>query len=83
MKLIIVRLLYMREFDIKVFGERLKYLRAEKGIGQNLLSRYLNLSNASVSYWETGKQIPSAEVVYKLALFFNVSADYLLGITND
>lgn len=73
----------MREFDINLFGERLKYLRNEKGIGQNSLAEQLQLSNASVSYWETGKQIPSAEVVYKLALYFNVSADYLLGITND
>lgn len=73
----------MREFDVKIFGERLKYLRTEKGIGQNLLAEQLQLSNASVSYWETGKQIPSAEVVFKLAIFFNISADYLLGITND
>ena len=73
----------MREFDVKLFGERLKYLRTEKGIGQNLLAEQLQLSNASVSYWETGKQIPSAEVVFKLAIYFNVSADYLLGITND
>lgn len=73
----------MREFDVKIFGERLKYLRTEKGIGQNLLAEKLQLSNASVSYWETGKQIPSAEVVYKIAMFFNVSADYLLGITSD
>ena len=73
----------MRGFDVKLFGERLKYLRTEKGIGQNLLAEQLQLSNASVSYWETGKQIPSAEVVFKLAIYFNVSADYLLGITND
>lgn len=73
----------MQEFDVKVFSERLKYLRTEKSIGQNLLAEKLQLSNASISYWETGKQIPSAEVVFKLAKFFNVSADYLLGITND
>lgn len=73
----------MQEFNVKIFGERLKYLRTEKGIGQNLLAEQLQLSNASVSYWETGKQIPSAEVVFKLAMFFNVSADYILGITND
>ncbi|MDE7162638.1 MAG: helix-turn-helix domain-containing protein [Clostridia bacterium] len=73
----------MREFDLKLFGERLKYLRTERGIGQNLLAEHLQLSNASVSYWETGKQIPSAEVIFKLANYFDVSADYLLGITND
>ena len=73
----------MLEFDVKLFGERLRYLRNENGIGQNLLAEKLQLSNASVSFWETGKQIPSAEVIFTLALFFNVSADYLLGIKND
>lgn len=70
----------MNNFDIKEFGEKLKYLRKELGIGQNQLAEQLNISNASISYWETGKQLPSAEAVYKLSVFFNVSADYLLGI---
>lgn len=73
----------MRKFDIKLFGERLKYLRNERELGQNNLAEKLQLSNASISYWETGKQIPSAEVVFKLAVFFSVSSDYLLGLTND
>ena len=70
----------MNNFSLKEFGEKLKYLRKEAGIGQNQLAEYLNISNASVSYWETGKQIPSAEAIYKIAVFFNISADYLLGI---
>ena len=61
-------------------GERIKSLRVERGIGQNKLAKDLCLSNASISYWETGKQIPSAEVIYKLSKYFNVSADYLLGL---
>lgn len=73
----------MREFDTKIFGERLKELRNERELGQNALAEQLHLSNASISYWETGKQIPSAEVIFKLAVFFNVSSDYLLGVTND
>ncbi len=75
--------LLMKEFDKNIFGERLKYLRTEKGIGQNLLSKELNLSNASISYWETGKQEPGAEALFKLANYFNVSADYLLGLSDD
>ena len=70
----------MSNFDIKEFGEKLKYLRKEANIGQNQLAETLKISNASISYWETGKQLPSAEAVYKLAVFFSVSADYLLGI---
>lgn len=70
----------MSNFDLMQFAERIKALRMEKGVGQNKLAKDLSLSNASISYWETGKQIPSAEVVYKLAKYFNVSADYLLGL---
>ena len=50
-------------------------------MGQNALAEAIKVSNASISYWETGKQEPCAEAIFKLALFFNVSADYLLGIT--
>ena len=70
----------MKNFDTQSLGERIKSLRQEKGVGQNQLAKELNFSNASISYWETGKQIPSAEVIFKLANYFGVSADYLLGL---
>lgn len=73
----------MRNFERDVFGERLRALRNEKNIGQDRLARELGLSNASISYWETGKQEPCASAIFKLANFFGVSADYLLGLTND
>ena len=70
----------MKVFTATSLGERIKSLRTEKGIGQNLLAKELDVSNASISYWETGKQIPSAEVVFKMAVYFGVSADYILGL---
>ncbi len=70
----------MKEFDRRVFGERLKALRTENEVGQNRLAQDLQLSNASISYWETGKQLPSIEALYKLAVYFDVTADYLLGL---
>ena len=73
----------MENFDREVLGERLKMLRAEKNIGQNALAKQLELSNASISYWETGKQEPTAQAVFKLAKYFNVSADYILGLKDD
>ena len=73
----------MEQFERKVFASRLKLLRDEKGIGQNTLAQELQLSNASISYWETCKQEPCAEAIFKLAKYFNVSADYLLGIIDD
>lgn len=68
--------IYKRE----TIAERLKELRMEKGIGQNRLAKELGLSNASISYWENGKQEPSASAIFKLASFFEVSADYLIGL---
>ncbi len=73
----------MREFDRNLFRERLKSLRTDKGIGQNLLAKELDLSNASISYWETGKQEPCAEAIFKLAQYFDVSSDYLLGLVDE
>ena len=58
-------------------------LRAEKGIGQNQLAQEIQVSNASISYWENAKQEPTAQAVYKLAKYFDVSADYLLGLEDD
>ena len=73
----------MKAFDIDKMRVRIKALRNEKGIGQNKLADDIQVSNASVSYWETGKQIPSAEVLFKLAVYFDVSADYILGIIDE
>ena len=73
----------MKEFDRLAFGERLKLLRNEAGIGQNRLAADLQISNASISYWETAKQEPTAAAIFKLALYFNVSSDYLLGIKDE
>ena len=69
-----------REFNLTLMSERLLSLRTERGIGQNELAKELHLSNASISYWENAKQIPSAEALFKLANFFDVSADYILGL---
>lgn len=68
---------------MQIVAERLKFLRSERNIGQNTLAKDLGLSNASISYWENAKQEPSAQAVYKLAAYFGVSADYILGLSDD
>ena len=70
----------IKQFDKKVFANNLKSLRQEKNVGQNELAKILNLSNASISYWENCKQEPSASAIFKLAQYFGVSIDYLLGL---
>ena len=68
---------------MKIVAERIKGLRMERGIGQNLMAKELGVSNASISYWENAKQEPSAQAIYKMARYFGVTTDYLLGIEND
>lgn len=73
----------MKEFSMITVAERIKTLRTERNIGQNLLAKEIDVSNASISYWENAKQEPSAQAIYKLAQYFGVSADYILGIEDD
>ena len=69
----------IKAFDPQLFAERLRELRIERGVGQNKLAAALGLSNASISYWENCKQEPTASAIVKLASYFDVSIDYLLG----
>jgi len=74
--------LNMLNFDIKIFSERLKELREAKGISQDNLAAELNLTNSSVSRWENGLQQPTISALFKLAQFFEISGDYLIGLEN-
>jgi len=69
-------------FDVKIFGERLKELRTERGIGTVKLGELLEVSNATISRWENGLINPSVDSVFKIAKFFKVSAGYLIGTEN-
>ncbi|MBQ3235882.1 MAG: helix-turn-helix transcriptional regulator [Clostridia bacterium] len=62
------------------FKDRLKELRIDKGISQLELSQGTGLSQAAIALWENGKRVPNANVVIVLAKYFNVTADYLLGL---
>lgn len=64
---------------MKNFSTRLKELRAEKEITGEELGKKFNVSKTAVSYWESGRNFPGEETIRKLADFFQVSVDYLLG----
>lgn len=57
----------------------LKLLRKERGLLQKDVAEHLNIAISTYSYWENGKFEPDQESLSKLADFFGVSADYLLG----
>ena len=67
---------------MNTFGERLKELRMEKGLSQKALAEQLGCNQSMVSFWENGVNEPTESSIKKAALFFEVSADYLLGLTD-
>ena len=64
---------------MKIFSERLKELREERGLSMAALGKAIGYTYSSVSRWESGVHIPTVEVLKKFADYFGVSADYLLG----
>ena len=70
-------------FDKKVFGWRLLELRKKKGITQVVLADLLKVTCTQVSDIENGKSGTNLERFVQLCEFYQVSADYLLGITDD
>ena len=64
------------------FSDRLKALRARKGKSQRALAEDLNLSKSAISMYESGTREPDHETTERIADYFNVDVDYLLGRSN-
>lgn len=64
-----------------MFGQILKNLRTESGKTQQQIADYLGISRAAYSHFENERNEPDRETLIKIANYFNVSIDYLLGLT--
>ena len=62
---------------------KLKEIRKAKGISQLKLALDLNMSQNTISRYETGEREPGINELIKIADYFNISVDYLLGRTNN
>ena len=60
--------------------EKLRKLRKEKGISLKELGATIGVAESTMSLYENGKRQPDYETLLKFAKYFNVSADYLLGL---
>lgn len=63
-------------------SKKLVLLREEKNIDRLELAKILNISYSSVSKYETDMRFPDQEILKKIADYFEVSIDYLLGRTD-
>jgi transcriptional regulator with XRE-family HTH domain len=72
-------------FEVKTMGfaDRLKEMRAEKGITQVQLAAELGVSKGTVAMWEIGKREPNFEMLCVLSDYFDRRVDYILGKSED
>lgn len=64
----------------EIISTRIKQLRMERNLSQQEVSNAICVSQRSISSWESGENEPKASYIIKLAKFYDVSADYLLGL---
>jgi len=67
--------------SISKFGERLLKLREERNETQQQLADAIGITRQSLSRYETNDRTPNIDLVYNIAKHYNVSADYLLGLS--
>ena len=66
----------------ETLSEKLKKLRMKSGLTQAELADKIKVSPSSIGMYEQGRRTPDLEVLSKIATYFQVSIDYLLGRTN-
>ncbi|SET15274.1 DNA-binding transcriptional regulator, XRE-family HTH domain [Natronincola peptidivorans] len=64
-----------------MLGERIKKLREEQGLSQLEMAKVLGVGNSTMSMYESNARKPDYETLKKIADYFNVTTDYLLGLT--
>lgn len=62
-------------------GEKIRNLREDRDMNQTELGKAVNMTQRKISYIECGKFEPSIEDIVAFCHFFQVSADYLLGVS--
>ncbi|MBR1974686.1 MAG: helix-turn-helix transcriptional regulator [Clostridia bacterium] len=66
-----------------MFKEILLDLLKEKGLNQNQLSKQADIPLTTISGWINANRLPDYNALRKLSIFFDVSADYLLGLKDE
>ena len=67
---------------MKIFGERLRELRIEKNMSAKDLAKIFNVSDATIIRWENDTMSPKIDYLISICKYFNVTADYMVGIDN-
>ena len=76
-------ILWENSYNLSMIGKRIKELRLELKISQETLAEAIKVHASAVSLWESEKTEPKASYIVSLAKYFNVTSDYLLGLSDD
>ena len=68
---------------MSLFGERVRALREDTDKNQTHLANILNTTQKKISRIETGENEPNLQDIKTLCIYFNISADYLLGLIDE
>ncbi|MEF9983748.1 MAG: helix-turn-helix transcriptional regulator [Oscillospiraceae bacterium] len=74
---------YYYYFNEVTFAERLKTLRQSKNLTLEKLGSEINSTKATIGNFENGNKKPSLDALIKIANYFEVSLDYLVGRSDD
>lgn len=65
------------------FYERIRNAREDKEEKQETIAKYLGITRQQYGLYETGQREFKIKHIYKLCVYFNLSADYILGLPED
>jgi len=65
------------------FSKRLKKLRKKNKVTLDELAREIDITKTTISRYENEKRVPKMDTVKKIADYFNVTTDYLIGNTDE
>ena len=72
---------YYETGEVRMVGDRLKEVRKDRGDTQSDLAEKLQVSLSTVKSWEGEKSSPSHELLVQICRLYQVSSDYLLGLS--
>ncbi len=73
----------IKEIDLIKVGERLKNFRKDNNLTQKEMASFLNIDQPTWSIYEAGKSLIGTPFLYMICSKYNISADYLLGRTDE
>lgn len=75
------RFMYKMYYNFHMDIERLKQLRLERGITIKEVASNLEMTVSAYAHYEQGRREPSIDILKRICQFFDVSADYLIGLS--